>query len=90
MELGVDNKNQLQEYYQKLHLDSPIYNTEQCGGKPNAPLWRSTVVLYDKSIYTGNVQKTKTNAEKSAAFLALSSLLLTPIKAIEFFKLFSY
>ena len=80
MELGIDNKNQLQEYYQKLHLEAPSYNTEQCGGKLNAPLWRSTVTLYDKSIFVGNVQKKKTDAEKSAAFVALSTLLLKPIQ----------
>ena len=82
MELGIDNKNQLQEYYQKLHLDVPSYSTEAYGGKSNAPFWRSTVTLYDKSIFVGNVQKTKINAEKSAAFIALSTLLLKPIKSI--------
>ena len=80
MELGIDNKNQLQEYYQKLHLDAPSYNTETCGGKPNAPLWRSTVTLYDKSFFIGNVHKTKAAAEKSAAFIALSTLSLKPIQ----------
>src|SRR5688572_6405500 len=80
MELGIDNKNQLQEYYQKLHLNPPIYNTISCGGKPNAPLWQSTVTLYDNTFYVGNIHKTKSNAEKSAAFIALSSLSLKPIK----------
>lgn len=36
MELQYDNKNRLQEYYHKLYLDIPSYNTVRCGGKDNA------------------------------------------------------
>lgn len=86
MELKYDNKNQLQEYYHKLHLETPSYNTVRCGGKDNAPLWRSTVTLHDNTTFVGNIYKSKSDAEKSAAFIALSTLSLQPIKSHKYEK----
>lgn len=73
-----NNKNKLQEYYQKSHLPIPIYQTERCTDANNQLLWVSTVTLYDDMTFTGNMYKKKSDAEKSAAFIALSTLSLEP------------
>jgi hypothetical protein len=73
-ELHNDNKNRLQEHHYKYKYPPPQYVTSRCGGKDNAALWQSTVTIYNHQVFVGNPQKTKTLAEKSAAYLALSHL----------------
>jgi len=80
---AVYHKNLLQEYCQKRKLAIPQYNTRNVEGTDETYavypyVWMSTVTLslpgdpFGK--YTGGIEKTKVEAEQSAAGLALSFL----------------
>jgi hypothetical protein len=64
-------KNQLQEYYQKLNLEIPVYNSYNIKDNNN-PVWRSDIVCNNK-LFSG-IAKNKKDAENNAAKLAFESL----------------
>lgn len=72
-------KNLLQEYFQKKRLALPHYATRSTVSKdaPSAFVWTSVVTLFlpaSTQEIAGNSEKTKTEAEQSAAKLALQFL----------------
>jgi hypothetical protein len=67
-------KNKLQEYYQKLGLSNPVYNTVRVGGEDHVPVFTSVVTLEDGTKIPGVEASNKKMAEMSAAEEALKSL----------------
>lgn len=70
--MSKNSKNTLQELFQRKQLPLPIYNSERVGGTDHSPLWKSTVILYDGQKFQGNLSSNKSNADISAADIALS------------------
>jgi Double-stranded RNA binding motif len=68
----MNNKNKLQEYFQKKRSPLPSYETTRHGGPDHKPSWKSTVFLYDGSKFTGEIFFDKISAENSAALNALN------------------
>lgn len=66
-------KNYLQEIFQKLNLPVPKYSSEILNKHEAKPLWRSKVVLYDGSIFHGDICSIKIDSETSAAIKAIIS-----------------
>lgn len=71
------SKTSLKEYYEKNHLSPPQYSTNYCGGPPHNPAWQSTVTLYDGTKIAGEISKSKSAAESSAAKKVLDNLTFT-------------
>jgi len=71
MNIIMNYKNLLQEYFQKKKLPIPQYESFRVGGTDTLPEWQSTVIIYDNTKYMGEKCLKKTAAENSAAFIAL-------------------
>jgi hypothetical protein len=67
----IHSKNQLQQIFQKKRLPLPKYDTIRAGGSDHKPIWRSTVTLHDGTKFQGDLFFTKTEADESAAVIAL-------------------
>ena len=63
-------KNDLQEYFQKLHISLPTYTTSQASGKNHQPQWVSQVKIADGRIFMSTPQVSKKLAESEVAFIA--------------------
>lgn len=70
----MQNKNVLQEFFQKRYLSLPQYNTICVGTINNQQEWRSEVILYNGTKYVGKIATTKKVAESLAAEEALFHL----------------
>lgn len=75
----MQNKNILQEYFQKKHLSLPDYESKQVGIIDNQIEWQSRVTLADGRSFVGDVVYSKKAAESSAAANALAMLAANPI-----------
>lgn len=80
MQQPQNEKNQLQEYTAKRGLTNPWYDPKRLGGPDHAPVWQSTVTLWDGTTFTGERRGSRIAAEKSAAGTALQHLLTITIE----------
>jgi len=73
--MAISSKNILQEYYQKLGLTLPIYNTQMCSDG----FFVSHLQLSDGIEMLGTPRRRKIDAEKDVAEMAISCMKRSPI-----------
>lgn len=73
-----NNKNLLQEHFQKQYLSLPKYETICIGMVDNQQQWQTKLTLFDGSKYIGEPAFSKKVAESSAAEQALLALSSKP------------
>lgn len=70
----MSTKNKLQESFQKLGLPPPTYRSGRIGGTDHEPVWLAQVELPTGEQIEGDPSRSKKEAERSAALMAIIML----------------